>query len=252
MTKETKVGLVIGLLFMVGVVYLLSVVTRPSDLEKQVGEYRAQQRAAKEEDLRALGNRHISLSVANKTKPLEQKVKTAVDILAQKKDVPGPAMKLPVVKKTIVAPPPKVQFYIVKAGQTLSDVAEDVYGAAGRQEWRRIHEANKYKVPNAHIIWPGLKLRIPSLAKPKPTDAKRVLSLGGVRSYMVMPGDTLSEISSKKLGTATRWREILALNRDKLPNEFALRPGMVLKLPAAVSKGSLLRRLPEGPEDIWR
>ncbi len=242
MTKETKVGLVIGLVFMVGVVYVLSLITKnPNDpeLEKQVADFRARQRA---EDLLAASSKKILLSV---NKKIELSV---VDTTAQKKEV----VKMPVVEKTVVAPLPKPRFYEVKEGQTLSDVAEAVYGRANRHEWRRIHEANKYKVPNAHMIWPDLKLLIPSLEKPKPTGTKKLLSLGGARTYTVVRYDTLSEISSKKLGTATRWREILALNKDKLPSEYTpLRVGMVLKLPA-VSKGSLLRRLPEGPDDIWR
>ena len=250
MTKETKVGLVIGLVFMVGVVYVLSLITKnPNDpeLEKQVADLRARQRAG---DLQAASGDKISLSVAKKVERSGERGKTVVDIAAQKKDVKD--VPKPVVEKTVVAPLPKPRFYVVKEGQTLSDVAEAVYGRANRHEWRRIHEANKYKVPNAHMIWADLKLLIPSLEEPKPTGVRKVLSLGGARTYRVMPGDTLSEISSRKLGTATRWREILALNKDKLPSEYTpLRVGMVLKLPA-VSKGSLLRRLPEGPDDIWR
>ena len=250
MTKETKVGLVIGLLFMVGVVYVLSLFTQPSEFDPQVVQYRARQRAA---NLQALSGNKIPLSAVKKTEPSREKVQTAVDVVAQKKDVkdvPKPAVKPPAAGKTVLAAAPKPQFYIVKEGQTLSDVAGEVYGWANRHEWRRIHEANKYKVPNAHMIWPDLRLRIPPLEKPKPTGIKKLLSLGGARTYTVVRYDTLSEISSKKLGTARRWREILALNKDKLPSEYTpLRVGMVLKLPA-VSKGSGLR-LPEGPDDIW-
>ncbi len=47
-----------------------------------------------------------------------------------------------------------------------------------------------------------------------------------------MAGDVLSTISSNKLGTARRWEEILELNKDQLSDEYGLRPGMVLKLPA--------------------
>ncbi len=247
MTKETKVGLVIGLLFMVGVVYVLSVVTNhPNDpeLEKQVADLRAQQRGA---DLQAASGKRIPLSVSKKIEPLG-------DTVPQKKEVAviqPVAVKVPVVKKTVLAAPPKPRFYIVKEGQTLSDVAGEVYGWANRHEFERIHKANEYKVPNANMIWPGLKLLIPPLEEPKPTDAKKVLSPGGVRTYTVMLGDTLSEISSRKLGTATRWREILRLNSHKLPSEYTpLQVGMVLKLPAA-SKGSGFR-LPKGPDDLWR
>ncbi len=245
MTKETKVGLVIGLLFMVGVVYVLSLFTQPSGFEPQVVEYRARQRAA---DLQATSAKKILLSAVKKIKP------SAVDTTAQKKEVvvvPKPVLKVPVVKKTVLAAAPKPQFYIVKEGQTLSDVAGEVYGWANRHEFHRIHKANEYKLPNANMIWPGLKLLIPPLAESKPTDIRKVLSLGGARTYTVMPGDTLSEISSKKLGTARRWQEILALNKDKLSSEYTpLQVGMVLKLPAASKRSGF--RLPEGTDDLWR
>ncbi len=236
MTKETKVGLVIGLLFMVGVVYVLSLFGQPSEFEPQVVQYRAGQRAA---DLQAASGNKIPLSAVKKTEPSRKKVQTAVAIVPQKKEgvVFQPAtVKVPVVKKSFVPSARKPQFYVVKEGQTLSDVAGEVYGWANRHEFHRIHKANEYKMPNANIIWPGLKLLIPPLEKPKPTDIKKVLNRGRVRTYRVMPGDTLSEISSKKLGTLSRWREILALNRDKLSSEYALRPGMVLKLPAVTKR----------------
>ena len=239
MTKETKVGLVIGLVFMVGVVYVLSWF-KPSEFQQQVAEYRAGQRAA---DLRALTTNKIPLSAAKNIEPSEETAKTAVDVLAQKKDVkdlPKPPVKPPAAEKTVVAAAQMPRHYVVKKRQTLSDVAEAVYGRANRHEWRRIHEANKYKVPNPHIIWPDLKLLIPPLAKRRPTDIKKLLSPGAARTYTVVRYDTLSEISSKKLGTARRWRAILALNKDKLSSEYDLRAGMVLRMPA-VSKRSGFR-----------
>ena len=154
-------------------------------------------------------------------------------------------------KQVVLAPPPKPRFHVVKEGQTLTEIALEFYGAAGENELGMIHEANRYKMPNRNMIWPGLKLRIPRLEKSKSTDVTTVLSLAGPRTYTVMPGDTLSEISSKKLGTMTRWREIRRLNSNQLPTEDTqLRPGMVLKLPA-VPKASGLR-IPQGHEDIWR
>ncbi|MXW86898.1 MAG: LysM peptidoglycan-binding domain-containing protein, partial [Boseongicola sp. SB0667_bin_21] len=47
-------------------------------------------------------------------------------------------------------------------------------------------------------------------------------------THTVAAGDTLGEISSVRLGTARRWREITALNPGLKPT--ALRPGQVLKL----------------------
>lgn len=52
-----------------------------------------------------------------------------------------------------------------------------------------------------------------------------------VLEYEVRSGDTLSDISLKVFGTATRWKEILESNRDKLQRPESLQVGMKLKIP---------------------
>ncbi len=51
------------------------------------------------------------------------------------------------------------QTYEVKAGDTLSGIALEVYGSAAR--WPEIFEANRDQVKSANLIRPGQKLRIP-------------------------------------------------------------------------------------------
>ena len=55
-------------------------------------------------------------------------------------------------------------------------------------------------------------------------------------THTVAAGDTLGQISSDKLGTARRWREITALNPGLKPN--SLRIGQVLKLPCSAGNGA--------------
>ena len=55
-------------------------------------------------------------------------------------------------------------------------------------------------------------------------------------THTVVAGDTLGEISAAKLGTATRWREIIAANPGLKPDR--LRIGSTLKLPCAVADGA--------------
>lgn len=51
-------------------------------------------------------------------------------------------------------------------------------------------------------------------------------------TYTVKSGDTLSAIAGKVLGSANRWSEIYALNRDLIgPNPGLIRVGMTLKIP---------------------
>ena len=50
--------------------------------------------------------------------------------------------------------------YTVKSGDTLSKIAKQMYGDAS--QWKRIHEANRAKIPNPDLIHPGDELTIPA------------------------------------------------------------------------------------------
>ncbi len=51
------------------------------------------------------------------------------------------------------------------------------------------------------------------------------------RSYTVQSGDTLSAISKRFYGTASRYIDIFQANRDRLSSEGALRVGQVIRIP---------------------
>jgi LysM repeat protein len=53
------------------------------------------------------------------------------------------------------------------------------------------------------------------------------------RSYTVHPGDTLSAIAQRELGDAKKYMKIFEANRDQLQDPDKIRPGQVLKIPAA-------------------
>ncbi|MCB0212409.1 MAG: LysM peptidoglycan-binding domain-containing protein [Anaerolineae bacterium] len=65
--------------------------------------------------------------------------------------------------KPATAPTPvqatAARIYEVKPGDSLSKIALEVYGNAGR--WPEIFEANKDQIKNPNLIHPGQKLRIP-------------------------------------------------------------------------------------------
>ena len=50
--------------------------------------------------------------------------------------------------------------YTVKSGDTLSKIAKQMYGDAS--QWKKIHEANRAKIPNPDLIHPGDELTIPA------------------------------------------------------------------------------------------
>lgn len=55
----------------------------------------------------------------------------------------------------------------------------------------------------------------------------------GVHTYTVAKGDTLSHIAKHFYGKASRWQAIFDANRDQLDDPDKIRPGQVLKIPAA-------------------
>lgn len=62
------------------------------------------------------------------------------------------ALKSPPVKE-------KVEYYIIKKGDTLSAIAKQFYGKANA--YPRIFEANREVIKDANLIYPGQKIRIP-------------------------------------------------------------------------------------------
>ncbi len=57
------------------------------------------------------------------------------------------------------APQPANQTYTVKSGDSLSKIAKHIYGDA--KKWRKIFDANKDKIKNPDLIYPGQVFTIP-------------------------------------------------------------------------------------------
>ena len=56
---------------------------------------------------------------------------------------------------------------------------------------------------------------------------------GGAQTYTVKSGDTLSRIAKDHLGDANAYMAIFEANRDQLNDPDKIKPGQVLKIPAA-------------------
>lgn len=55
---------------------------------------------------------------------------------------------------------------------------------------------------------------------------------GGMQSYTVKPGDSLSKISQQFYGTASQYMKIFEANRDQLRDPNMIQPGQTLKIPS--------------------
>lgn len=142
-------------------------------------------------------------------------------------------------------------FYNVQRGDSLYSIAADVLGSGPR--WREIYDSNKDKIGAGFLLQPGQRL---SVATRKPaavaiakaprslttttvaahvtsqtTVAASVASAANTKSYVVTAGDNLYSIAEKQLGKATRWKEIVMLNKALLNGRTLIYPNQWLVLP---------------------
>lgn len=131
---------------------------------------------------------------------------------------------------------PKAQrSYTVRANDSLYAIARSLLGDGER--WREIHTLNARLLGPDAVLQPGMVLVLPSDARGSTgsttlSDQRRPIAPRPVAptTYEVQPGDALSMISQRLLGTSKRAREIADLNGLKDLDD--IRIGMVLKIPA--------------------
>jgi nucleoid-associated protein YgaU len=150
-----------------------------------------------------------------------------------------------------MAGPGPSKVYEVKSGDDLTRVSLNVYGSEqGKKPTNidRIYEANKSTMKSRDSLKVGQKLTIPSLptefasakaatspsttAMPsaKPTSAAAApAKTEKTVNYTIKEGDSFWKIAKEKLGSGSRYKEILKLNG--LKDETSLKTGMTLKLP---------------------
>ena len=128
--------------------------------------------------------------------------------------------------------------YVVKANQTLSDVAEEVLG--DRNAWRKLYEANKDRLKDPNHVRAGMKLVYEKLkggtqatAAARPVARTTTVAASAPRAqgrtYTVKKGESLYGIARDQLGKPGRWKEIAQLNGIA---GGGVRAGQVLKMPA--------------------
>lgn len=125
------------------------------------------------------------------------------------------------------------QTYIVKAGDTLSGIAQTVYGRSSL--WDKIVAANPDVDPNRLKV--GQELTIPrQTVEPAgaadgagPAVAAPATDAPG--SYRIKPGDTFSTIAAERYGSENKWVDIAQAN--PLVDPTKLKVGQVIRLPDA-------------------
>lgn len=117
----------------------------------------------------------------------------------------------------------------VAKGETLGDISAAHYGTT--KHWRKIVEANPGLDPARLKIGQVIQLPVIETSAPASTGAVA----GGPDTYTVQKGDSYYTVAKRKLGAASRWRELERLNG--IPAED-LKVGTVLKLPAKLESAA--------------
>ncbi len=137
---------------------------------------------------------------------------------------------------------PPCKYRVTEKETSFWTIAAEAYGDG--QWFRALHLHNK-KTQNVEKLLPGTQIDIPTrqwLKKHYPnavpaTESKTSTSKMSTQKkmYTTQQGETLFSIATEQLGQASRYTDILKLNRDVLPNNAnhltRLQPGIRLILP---------------------
>ena len=265
MTSDAKVGLLLGLVFIVIIAFLMNGLPKlldrnPSDglirttaagtsdtlgLDDQASD--AVRKVRKEMIDLPFPHRRIDLKENRQKDPRFAAHNDKAVIKPAKKEVTTPA------KKTVSNP--QVRTYTVEDGDNLATIAKKIYGdQIGNKHATitKLFEANRNLLESPDDISIGQKLRMPNLLttdevkaanKLKSTGmfdkvkntintiAKRPSSQSRTKVYVVRDGDSLWKIAEKQLSGGNRAEEIRKLNSSILPDGDMLTIGMKLQIP---------------------
>ncbi len=147
--------------------------------------------------------------------------------------------------------------YIVRPNDNYWRISRKVYGTA--RYFAALAKHNEATIPDPRHMKPGIKISTPSkeqleqqystllpvMAAPRPVGAvmhspsapkSGYYVENGQPAYRIGPNDTLSTISKKTLGRATRWDEIYELNKGRINGPDDLAVGAILLLPTDASQ----------------
>jgi nucleoid-associated protein YgaU len=123
------------------------------DLEKELDEMRQKKREAKQHKAEKAAKSRPETPAELVTTDIEGEILKELEKFSKEKaDAEGGE---PEAAEAEEGP----RIYVVQRGDSLSKIAKEVYGNAGR--WREIYEANQDQIQDPNMIRPGWELRIP-------------------------------------------------------------------------------------------
>lgn len=260
MTADAKVGLLLGLFFIVIIAFLVNglpnfiheenptpvdaMITTPTQADMELG--------------RSVPEAVHQLYRSRETDPPQKTVvlgspPSQVDV---PESIPPDRQDNPLIVVPEVADVPKVRTHIVKSGETLPVIASIYYGEEHgnrRVVVQKLYEANTDVLKSPDRVFVDDKLVVPLTLDGLLNPSKKVVEAPdasntllkkfthllehvgeedsrSVSEYVVQEDDSLWSIAQQQLGNGNRYKEIARLNRIKDVDSVAV--GSRLKLPA--------------------
>ncbi len=226
MMSDTKIGLLLGLVFIFVIAYL---VNGPFDLPGL--RPRPLERTTISDS-----NAHAALGLAAREREVqEQLMREYASQMLKAPDAPQDAGPDRSARRTV--------YHVVQDNENLARIAKQYYGEKeGNRKVTidRIFAANQTLLKSPDHIRVGQKLIIPlpdhgapnvALDVPATPSRKPPPLMASHAGYTVKEGDSLWKIAVSVLGNGNRYLDIIKMNSDLLANENRLTPGMRLLLP---------------------
>ncbi len=268
MTRETRIGMVVGLLFIIAFGLVLSELTGtpstpsetlatnseepdrspvPVSTERPISAARRPLAAETESTSRQQRSSEPQQQPSESQRQAQQQPEQA------QQDTAEEASSEPSRTEQSQQQSPRPRTYTVSSGDTLTGIAERFYGSGGGRHYRRILEANSDRISSAESISVGQELIIPPPPGEESSD-RTSMSLDELRrrfgaadtndtadepsdsdaqTYTVRPGDNLTRIARQFYGDGGREAvmKIYKANQDVLSTPDALPAGAELKIP---------------------
>jgi len=148
-----------------------------------------------------------------------------------------------------------IQVHTVRTRDNYWSISQEYYGT--HRYYKALALFNLDRIGSQEYLRSGMKVLIPDAAElekhfpqlfpPKKQHAGRkpngfFINKYGEPMYRIGSRDNLTGIARKHLGRASRWRQIYAMNQNRLHNPNNLQIGTVLRLPADASRVAVISR----------
>lgn len=272
MTADAKVGLLLGLFFIVVIAFLVNGLPNfihqenPSPPDAAIITRTGPDMPLDNRVSEAVHRLYPSRQQRRTESPVQEAVLETTPAMPSHVDIPEVVLQpqaptlikndVPAENPVVKAPVP-VRTHVAKSGETLAVIAQTYYGKDQGNRLaviQKLYEANTSVLKSPDRVCVGDKLVVPSLdallkapnqvvRAPDPSQTllgkfSNVLERVGndtsksISEYVVQEGDSLWAIAKDQLGDGNRYAEILRMNKDTLKNADNVPSGTRLKLPS--------------------